>query len=247
MPRRDNQRRIELSNLVFEPIDKGHERIEAELKQVRCGGSLGPEEIGFRANYGDGLAERAVPGTIYRSALQSLRLTIRFRFAPRTPLQQPLDVFRQNVELEVNESAGLRLFQIRMHPRVRNNPSDETLGQHFSGCQADSVNSDGAFCDDVARELHRQLDLKSIVSALLCKVDNARGAINVALHEMSPQGVSRGEGTLKVHTMIRAKMPEICALESFIEKIECKLSVFAGANSETAAVYGHADPEGRVR
>jgi hypothetical protein len=126
---------------------------------------------------------------------------------------------------------------------VGNNPGDETSRQHVSNRQADSIDGDRTFDGDVARESGWQFDFETVIGALFCKIDNVSGAIDVALHEVSTEAVSRAEGALKIDATIRAKLPQIRSLERFIQKIKCKLSILAAGESQTATIYRDAGAE----
>lgn len=134
-------------------------------------------------------------------------------------MQELLDVFGENIELEIDESARLEEPQVRLFPGVRNDPDDETLSRPLRDRQADAVDCDRTFGRDVAREVVRQIDLEAEIRALLLKTENARGAVDVALDEVSAEAAIRGKCALEINKAA-IERAEIRPRECFFEQIE---------------------------
>src|SRR5205814_10571950 len=67
--------------------------------------------------------------------------------------EHPLNVHRDQVELEVHQVIGARGVEIRSCSGLRDNPNGKTLLGHIGHREADSVNGDRTFASDVLRKL----------------------------------------------------------------------------------------------
>src|SRR5215469_198958 len=132
--------------------------------------------------------------------------TLRGRAARRHSLtssgEYSLDVFGQNVELDIHRIAGSSAIKISMALRVWDDPYDETLWKRFSDRQADTVESDRTLGHHILRKLSQQLDFQAKIRAFLLERNNARHAIDVALHKVSTQASFGGQGTLQIHCIV---------------------------------------------
>ena len=152
-------------------------------------------------------------------------------------IEQTLDVFRDQVELQVDQISGASRVQIRFCSGVRNNPHGKTLLRNFRDRQANAVEGDRTFGGDITRKLIRQFDLDPVICTLFFQSQNGGGAIHVALHEMPPKASAGGEGTFQIDATVAAQGLQVCAAESFVEKIEGQLVAAPGRNSQAATVY----------
>src|SRR5690348_3060349 len=83
------------------------------------------------------------------------------RMTPSSSLgSKPLDVFAQNIRLQVHRISELAPFQSCNLQCVRDNPDAETLFANLGDSQADSIDGDGAFRDDIAHNSRRRSNLQ---------------------------------------------------------------------------------------
>src|SRR5204862_6545399 len=99
--------------------------------------------------------------------------------------EHPLNVLRDQVELEVHQVIGARGVEIRSCSGLRDNPNRKALPGHIGHREADSVNGDRTFASDVLRKLGGSFDFEQMVSALFSKRHNARGALPGAFYKMT--------------------------------------------------------------
>ena len=152
-------------------------------------------------------------------------------------IEHSLEVFRDQVEFEIDQIAGARRIEIRLRLCMRNDPNRKTSLGHFGHRQADSVDGDRAFRGDVVRKLGRQFYLYSLVRAGFFRRQNARGTIHMALHKMPSKTRADSNSAFKIDAAPAAQVLQVCAAESFIEKIEVNLLIVMGHDRQAATVY----------
>ena len=76
----------------------------------------------------------------------------------RIGVQQALAVAGDQVDLEIDPAALLKLIQRRVFQRVRDQVDGEDLAGDFVGRQAGAVDGDRALARDVLRQFMRRLD-----------------------------------------------------------------------------------------
>ncbi len=123
---------------------------------------------------------------------------------------------------------------------MRNDPNRKTFLRNFGNRQADSVDSDRAFRGDVVGKLTRQFYLESSVRAVFFQRQNGRGTIHVTLNEMPSKPCADSESAFKIYSVSGAQDLQVCAVESFTEKIEGNLIVVMSRDRQAAPVYGDA-------
>src|SRR4029453_11215874 len=69
--------------------------------------------------------------------------------------------------------AGVGTIEIRVAFCVRDDPHNETLRKDFSDREADAIDCDGAFADDVMRGLRWKFNFKAMVASVFLKSHNA--------------------------------------------------------------------------
>ena len=137
--------------------------------------------------------------------------------ARRESRQHSLDIFREDIELEIDVIADLERIEIGVAFRVRNDPARETVRQKFCDGKTDAVDGDGSFASDVVTEVGRQLDFKPVILTHRLEGENARGAIDVALDKMAAQSRVRRECPLEIYRSSPTQMTQICAVERFLQ------------------------------
>src|SRR5260370_36037874 len=96
--------------------------------------------------------------------------------------QHPLDVFGQNVELDVPLVACSDIVAVGVAFGVRNDPNGKALCQELSDGETDAVDRDRAFVSRVMRAVGRQVHFETGISAGPLKRNHLRAAIDVTLH-----------------------------------------------------------------
>jgi hypothetical protein len=76
-----------------------------------------------------------------------------------------------------------------------------------------------------------------MVRAVFFECQNARRAINVALHKMAAETSARCECPLEIDGASRAQCFQVCAIESLFEEIEGELFVVMDGDSKAATIH----------
>src|SRR5438552_8336697 len=134
--------------------------------------------------------------------------------------QHSLHVLGEQIELEVHHVTGLRHFQVRGTERVRNDPGSEALVIYLCNREADPINDDRSFFDDITHILRGQPDLKSPIAGLFVQGSDGRGAIDMPLHEMPSQSRAGRERSLQIDGAATLECSQIRAGNRFLEQIE---------------------------
>jgi hypothetical protein len=66
---------------------------------------------------------------------------------------------------------------------------------------------------------------------------NARGAIHVALHEMTAETRTGGKSAFEIHAAFAMQGFQVCAIESFFQEIEGKLVIATMGDRQAATVH----------
>ncbi len=154
--------------------------------------------------------------------------------------QHSLDIFREDIEFEIDVIAGLERFEIGVAFGVGDDPARETVGEKFGDGETDAIDGDRSFAGDVMAEVARQLDLKPVILTDRFESKNARGAIDVALDKMAAQSPVRREGSLEVDRTSTAQMAQICAVERFLQQIEGQMLAAMSGYGKAATVDSNA-------
>ena len=160
-------------------------------------------------------------------------------------IEHSLEIFRDQVELEVNEIFGPRRLQIRPCSGVRDDPNRETFLGYFRHRQADPVDRDGTFVSNIMRKLGGQFDFEPLVRAVLFQGQNADSAIHMALDEMAPETPIRRKSALEIDAAVAPQGLHIGAIESLCEKVEGELVTAMRRDRQAAAIHRDAvaDPD----
>src|SRR5262245_56968726 len=111
---------------------------------------------------------------------------------PRSPRRhEPLDVLREDVDLEVHGTAGDKLAERRGRERVRDERDREGVLEQLGDGQGDSVDRDRPLLDAEAEDLRRRFD--NDAQALAFRLDGADAAdrVDMALDDVPAQRLTR--------------------------------------------------------
>src|SRR3989475_11436758 len=113
--------------------------------------------------------------------------------------RKPRDVLGHDVHLDVDLVAGA-LARDRRHGKcVGNQRHREAFVHHSGDGQADAVDSNGCFFDDIDVEILSDANLHPPGFALRCDAHDCPDVVHVSLHQMPSQTRVQPEWTLQVH------------------------------------------------
>ncbi len=90
--------------------------------------------------------------------------------------------------------------------------------------QADSIDGNGAFLNDVPHDRRRRFDVEDVVLAIALEAPHFSTSVDVTEHEVTVEPRIRAERTLEIHQGTFLHEFKICSLKSFIEHIETEFA-----------------------
>ena len=154
--------------------------------------------------------------------------------------EHAFDVFGEKVELEVDAVAGGAGVEVGVGVGVRDDPAGEAVLRDFGDGEADAIDGDAAFIDEVVGRLGGEGDLEAVVGAVLGVVEEFGGGIDVALDEVSAHFGSGVEGGLEVDFAAELDAAEAGAAEGLGEEVKCEDVARDVGGGEAASVDGDA-------
>src|SRR5215472_10333210 len=132
-------------------------------------------------------------------------------------LQVALDVFSQDVALEVHRVAGLSVADVGVVIGVRNDGHFRDAIVPPRDGEADAVNRDRSLRNDVACQLIGDFDAVPPVFAFSREMRNAADRVHVSQNKVAAQFLARSERLLEIHAQTGAKAPVACAKRRFAQ------------------------------
>ena len=123
---------------------------------------------------------------------------------------------------------------------VGDDPAGEAVLRDFGDGEADAIDGDAAFINEVLGGLGGDGDLEAVVGAVLGVVEEFGGGIDVALDEVSAHFRPDVEGGLEVHFTSELDAAEAGAAEGLGEEVEGEVFALDVGGGEAAAVDGDA-------
>lgn len=153
-----------------------------------------------------------------------------------------LDVFCENVDFEVHGIAGGEIGDVGVPEGIRDDGDfgDIRLILPIGDGQANAIDGDGAFTDDVRREFGGNLDAEIPGVALRCEVHDAADFVHVAKDEVAAEFFACGKRLFEVDSGARLKERKRRFGESFPRQVGRKVFVVAMDYGEAATVDGDA-------
>src|SRR4029077_4658129 len=108
---------------------------------------------------------------------------------------------------------------------MRNDPGDKACRLHFCDGQADPVDCDRSLFCHIPRAIFWQGDLEARIRFRFCKIDDAGGAIDVTLHEMSSEACVGDKSALEIDDAVALERAEVGTRQCFLQKIKRDLFV----------------------
>ncbi len=159
-------------------------------------------------------------------------------------MEELLDVFAEEIGFEVDLGAGGPLAQGGDLVGVGDDPDPESAGDQVGDREADAVQGDGAFEDDIAHNFGRGGDIQEPILAGPLPAEDRAQAVDVAGHEMAAELGGGAQGALEIDEGADPGELEVGADPGFLEQIEAQEAVASargGADDrEAAAVDGEA-------
>ncbi len=174
----------------------------------------------------------------------SLDRFCRWAGASRTGSEEFFDVFAEEIGFEVDLGAGGPLAQGGDLVGVRDDPDPESARDEVGDGEADAVQGDRSFEDDIAHDVGRGGDIQEPILAGPFPAEDCAQSVDVAGHEVAAQLGRGAEGALEVDEGSDPAELEVGADPGFLEEIEAEEAVAPARgdadDGEAAAVDGEA-------
>src|SRR5438132_9637209 len=154
----------------------------------------------------------------------------------RIPVQQPLDVFREDVGLEIDGVAGLEAAQRRHGERLGDQGDGEAGVVHRRDRQRNALYGDRPLLHDVAKELWVDVDPQRIEGA------HRPHAVDVALDDVAAERIAGAYCGLDVHLVAERLHPS----ERLRDHVEGEPSVLGVDDRQADAVDCDRVPDCRL-
>src|SRR5687767_10618412 len=112
---------------------------------------------------------------------------------------QSFDIFCEHVGFEVDERSGFAFAQGGYFVSVRNDPNAESLFGNFGDGQADAVDGDRSFENEVAHQFARRFNFEKPIGAAFFEDSNFTNAIDVAGDEVAVQAFANSERAFEIN------------------------------------------------
>ena len=164
------------------------------------------------------------------------------RFLRSARCDEPLDVLREHVCLEVHVRAGLEPAEGRHLQRVRDERDCEGVVTEIRDRQRDAVHGDGSLLDAVAEHIRGSLDPHTPAVPLRLDRPHAADAVDVPLHVVAAERLTRPHRGLDVHLGTEA----LGARLRLRHDVEREPPVPVGDDGQADAVERHRVPDPRL-
>lgn len=122
-------------------------------------------------------------------------------------------------------------------------PDVETTSLHFSHGQADAVDGNGSFRNQVTFASIGDFDFQHVVGSLPLPADHGSGAVDVAGDEVAAEAGIGAERPLEVDAAAGLQSQEVGGASGFFQEVEGQAGAVDGDHGEAAAVVGNAFAE----
>jgi hypothetical protein len=153
-----------------------------------------------------------------------------------------LDVLAKNIRLKINPVTAATRLQVRDLTGVRNDPDAKPISMNASDGQADSINGDGTFLNDVPHDRWRRFDIEHVVLALTLESPDFSTPVDMTEHKVAVKPCIRAERAFEIHQGTFLREFKIRPLKSFVEHIKTERTSASGDHGETRTVDGYAVP-----
>lgn len=158
----------------------------------------------------------------------------------RATFQVPLYVFPKNIAFEVDEVAGNAIANVRVCVGVGDDGDFRDVILPACNGKADSIDGDGAFEDDVAREVTRHLHAIPPIVTLSGEMRDAAGTVHMAKDEVAAQFFSCGERLFEIYVSASLQRGKRGFGERLARKVRREVFLVAMYDCEAAAIDGDA-------
>ena len=153
---------------------------------------------------------------------------------------EPLDIFRDQIKLQVHSVSGLQLMQIRHVPGMRNDPVHKPIRMQLRDRQTNAAHRDRSFKHHVLRKRLRQLDLKPVILSYGFDSKEFRSGIDVPLNNMPIEPARYPHWSFEVDQVSGVQLTKITSANGFSEQIEPEQARALCDHSQADAVIGNA-------
>src|SRR5262245_644530 len=145
----------------------------------------------------------------FSSVMASSIVTNSIRF------DQSLDILGYDVELQIHRISGLTHFEVRILECMRNYCDRKNARTLQCGyCQADAVDRNRTFFNDVTRTSGWIFDLQTPCIAFTVEFTNPSDSVHMALHDMTAKAGFGTHWSLEIHDRTSAEFTKTGAIES---------------------------------
>ncbi len=113
-------------------------------------------------------------------------------------MHELIDVFAEDIGFEIDQITGAAGLEIGDIARVRDDPDAEPVAADAGDGQADAIDGDRAFLDDVAHDGRRRFDVEDVILAVLFEPPHLAPGIDVAEDEVAVEPGIGPERALEV-------------------------------------------------
>src|SRR5919107_2673423 len=165
----------------------------------------------------------------------------------QTRLQEPLYVLAYNVCLQVYRVSNPEYPEVSVGAGLGQYRDRERIGPDRDDGQAYAVHADAPLLDAVAEHRLGRPELPDLSLALWPHAEYLTDAVDVALHDVAPEPVSRGHRPLQVDGASLMQAPERGTPERLRHGEEGERPAVNIAHRQAGPVYGDAVARTRVR
>src|ERR1041384_8330437 len=114
-------------------------------------------------------------------------------------MEQLLDVFADDVDLDVDRIAGLQVGEVGDFPGLRDDGDFEVLVREGGDGQTDPFHRDRAFEDEVTRDLSRVTDSDGPSLPVILDIQELPARVDVALDDVTAEACGWCNGAFEIH------------------------------------------------
>lgn len=127
----------------------------------------------------------------------------------------PCDVLTQDIEFQVDDTAGMNSGYISMFVGIWNDSDGEFSVGNIENSQADTIEADGAFFHDKTSELGREAEAVFPATILRGAGEAFAGGVYVALYDVPVYAAIEEHGSFQIYFLTWSKQADIAFLEGF--------------------------------
>lgn len=156
--------------------------------------------------------------------------------------EEPLGIFREDIELEVDGIVLRQCAEIGFFQGVRNDPNREGIFTEFADSEAHPIDGDGAFPGHITHEFLRDSNYDLAIFSLVLRLEDRSHRIDVALDKVSSEAGVRAESAFEIHGCALPEVAEVCALQGFLQEVKNQLLSSMSRECQATAIDGDAVP-----